>query len=133
MTDPHAPRKLRNLQTKYRAFAHHEVKTMDLALRHRLYKTGGRAGKLLAWLGCRKKEMRWLHSIVGDNGVRYNTELEIANVFANYYEPLYHTHTTAEPSFIESYQAQIPLPRLTVEDRNSLDQDIDLTEIKAAF
>lgn len=109
-----------------------EVKTHQIAAQHQLYETGDRAGKLLAWLGHKEIESRWVLSIK-EQEVVHTTPENIAGAFERYYKALYEARTQAGDSQIRQYLQRIDMPNLTPDKRDSLEGDLILAEVTDAI
>lgn len=130
--DAHTLRQIDLTKREYQALAMKEVQAHQLAVQHRLYETGDRTGKLLAWLGRKEQDSRWVESIT-EADKTYTTPQDISEAFDRYYAQLYAARTRVSDDQIASYLADIELPRLAPEESKALDEDITLPEVVAAI
>ena len=114
------------LKSEYYDLAFAKVKQQIQATLHKLYDTGDKACKLLAWLGRKEVENRWVHKLVDREGNVSQTNEQISAAFAEYYADFYKARSLKDPHHIAQYLHHIQLPRLTAEDALGLEEDITL-------
>ncbi|KAJ1091888.1 hypothetical protein NDU88_005002 [Pleurodeles waltl] len=100
---------------------------------HKLYDTVDKAEKLLAWLGMKEMEVRWVDEVVTPEGVKVPSNKQIAEAFPGYYQDLYQTRPLQDAHQNSEYLQNIAIPILDTEARGVLEGDINLEEMKAAM
>ena len=125
-------RQLLTLKTEYHDLVTGQVKQQFLTTHHRLYETGDKAGKMLAWLSKREVQGRWVGRIVDTDGRVNRTDQHISSAFAAYYAEFYKARPLQTTHDIKNYLAQIQLPSLTRVEREGLEAEISLEEVQSA-
>ncbi|XP_069083442.1 uncharacterized protein [Pleurodeles waltl] len=126
-------RQLELTKVEYKELAEKETKARLRATQCRLYETGDKAGKLLAWPGKKEREARWVQVIETQNGARATEDNDIAETFAGYSKEFYRARSMAEIDSITTYLNGIAMPVLDLVDREELVEDLTVEEISAAL
>lgn len=125
-------RQLEVTQRELQALVEGEARTKIQTTQHRLYESGDRAGKLLAWLSRKEREANWVNQIE-EAGTRHTTAPAIVEAFAHHYTNLYAAQLTTGENSIDDYLKAIDMPTLQTEDSAALEAEITLEEVSAAI
>ncbi|XP_053576200.1 olfactory receptor 6F1-like [Bombina bombina] len=103
-----------------------------LTTKAKFFIESNKAGRLLARSLKKQRHANFIRSITQSPGVTVNKNDKIANSFISYYTKLYNLRTSTSPErsrMIDSYLANIDIPSIEEDDKNSLDTPITLQEI----
>lgn len=131
--DDTAAQTLRIHREKYKHTLWTEAQMRYQSTQHKIYESGDKAGKLLAWLDKKNRATRWITQLITGKGSRVSHPQEIVEELADYFETIYsptHTHTVQdELQFIRD----IKLTRLSPQAADELDADLTVDEITTAI
>lgn len=130
MKTPHA---LSLKRQQYKELLWSEELARSQLTHHRIYESGDKAGKLLAWLDKKDRADRWIPNLQLHNGSIITNPQDIVNALADHFESIYtsaHTHSVQEALH---FLRDIHTPKLSTQAAHELDADITIEELTTAI
>ena len=118
-----------SLQTELNLLSTRDAEKMLLRAQGTLYEHGDKAGRLLAHQLKSRQASRQIPQITNNSGSTTTDLLEINNTFRDYYLKLYKSDTSNNTPEMTTFFNRLNLPQLTIEQNNTLDSPLQLTEI----
>uniref|UniRef100_H3AX95 Uncharacterized protein n=1 Tax=Latimeria chalumnae TaxID=7897 RepID=H3AX95_LATCH len=112
---------------------HEKAKYALFRLRQNQYESGEKAGKLLVSLVWRREVQKWIPAIRLESGDLATDPRDISGAFLSFYEQLYSSDVSPDPSAYGRFLAEVGIPRLTQSEREHLDAPIPAAEVHSAI
>uniref|UniRef100_A0A803K3T5 Reverse transcriptase domain-containing protein n=1 Tax=Xenopus tropicalis TaxID=8364 RepID=A0A803K3T5_XENTR len=124
---------LQSAQTNYATHLAQKSKRKLLFTHASYFEQGERAGKLLAYISKTNCSPPVITELIDQQGLSHTHPTEIATLLSSYYASIYSSQTSTTPMEINSFLSALNLPRLTDEQKISLEADLTLTELNEAI
>lgn len=102
--------------------------------RQKLYESGNKAGKYLAYLTRKKADSQTIGSVIDNHGKQFFDTLNINNTFKSFYENLYKSEQQPDSlNKMDAFFSSLNLPCLSEEQKSTLDAPISKKEVLNAI
>lgn len=126
-------RELTRLKYQYNNILSQKVEFNLFRARQIYFESGDKAGKLLARYIKQRESASTIPAIRSQAGDIVTATVEINKIFKEFYINLYSSTSTSTDKDIESFVRPLGLPKLTEEQRQFLDSDITMEELRAVI
>lgn len=121
------------LTSEYNMLTSYHIECLLLKNRSNFYEHGDKAGEVLArqLKGARAKQV--INGVKSQNGKMITDQSGINEMFQQYYQDLYTSNSSNDPTLFSNFFRELPIPTLSLEHVSALDAPIDQQEIATAI
>ena len=121
------------LKAEYDNLSIKQTERLFFKSRQKFYEHGEKAGKLLAHQIRQSSATSAIPEINTSTGERTTNPIEVNKQFKQYYEALYTSESTADPSSIQAFLDGLTIPEITPEARVQIDKHISTGDVLQAI
>ncbi len=121
------------LQTELDLLSTREAEQLLLHSRDMFYESGDRAGHLLAQQLKSRNASNQIAQIRNNTGMITSDPGEINDTFREFYSQLYTSESPDDGAHLSQFFAKLDMPKISLEDQQSHDSPLQLSEITAAI
>lgn len=123
-------KKILQLRYEYNNIVSTKINRTFHFIKQKYFEFGERPHKLLARQLRKIDSERTIHKIKTKGGTHFIASKDINQCFKDFYSKLYSSNTDLDPQVMDTFLRKCNLPRLSPEDKASLNKDISLEELK---
>jgi len=120
------------LQTEFDNLSTRQAEYLISKTRHGHYEHGEKAGRVLAHQLRQKSANQTISAIHDDHGVKWTDNKEINSCFSHFYQSLYTSDSTADPSEVGDFFKSLNMPYVNPDLVVELERELSVMEITSA-
>lgn len=124
-------KKILQLRYEYNKIVSDKLSKSFIFIKQKYFEFGEKPHKVLARQLRKLENDKTIHKIKTKSGTQLTSSRDISNCFKEYYSTLYSSEPSTDFQIMETFLNNCNLPSLTEDERDSLNKDISLEELKS--